>query len=35
VDGHHLLRAPAGAFSERLAIESLVPALRENAGGTP
>jgi hypothetical protein len=35
VDGHHLLRTPAGAFSERLASEILVPALRENAGGPP
>jgi len=28
-DGHHLLRAPASAFSERLAREVLAPALRE------
>jgi hypothetical protein len=34
-DGHHLLRAPAGAFSERLAREVLAPALREQAGGAP
>ena len=32
-DGHHLLRNPAGAFSERLASEVLAPALREIAGG--
>jgi hypothetical protein len=34
-DGHHLLRTPAGAFSERLAREVLRPALRETAGGAP
>jgi hypothetical protein len=32
-DGHHLLRNPAGTFSERLANELLAPALRDVAGG--
>ena len=34
-DGHHLLRDPASAFSERLAREMIAPALREIAGGAP
>jgi len=34
-DGHHLLRAPAGEFSDRLAHEVLAPALRATAGGAP
>jgi hypothetical protein len=34
-DGHHLLRKPAGAFSERLAMEVLAPALRDTTGGPP
>jgi hypothetical protein len=34
-DGHHLLRTPAGAFSDRLAHEVLASALRAIAGGAP
>lgn len=34
-DGHHLLRDPAGEFSERFARELIAPALRETAGELP
>jgi hypothetical protein len=34
-DGHHLLRTPAGAFSERLARDVLMPALRQSPGESP
>jgi hypothetical protein len=35
-DGHHLLRGPAGAFTERLTREVIEPALRfATGGGTP
>jgi len=34
-DGHHLLRSPAGAFSERLAREEIAPALRAVVEGAP
>jgi hypothetical protein len=34
-DGHHLLRTPAGAFSERLARDVLAPALRQTPGESP
>ena len=34
-DGHHLLRPPAGAFSERFAHEMLAPALRQTPGESP
>jgi hypothetical protein len=32
-DGHHLLRVPASAFSERLTREAIEPALRSATGG--
>jgi hypothetical protein len=34
-DGHHLLRAPAGVFTDRLTREVIGPALRAaTAGGS-
>ena len=32
-DGHHLLRAPAGAFTDRLTRGVIGPALRPATGG--